>query len=205
MKKILIGTALLLTALPLTFDGVTPTVSKALAVIGRPLTPGSFAGVHRRAMRRTYGVGADLGYHPVARAAAVGAAAAGAGYYGAGYGGGYGDGAPLYGAGYGGAYGYGAPLYGAGYGGGYGYGAPLYGAGYGGGYGSGALLYGAGYGGGYGYGAPLYDYAGAAPGWGGGWGWGGAWGGWCYPTFDYSTGWNEFCPGYGFVFGTGYR
>jgi hypothetical protein len=183
MKKILIGTALLLTALPLTFDGVTPTVSKALAVIGRPLTPGSFAGVHRRAMRRTYGVGADLGYHPVARAAAVGAAAAGAGYYGAGYGGGYGDGAPLYGAGYGGAYGYGAPLYGAGYGGGYGYGAPLYGAGYGGGYGYGALLYGAGYGGGYGYGAllygagygagygygaPLYDYAGAAPSWGGG-------------------------------------
>jgi hypothetical protein len=160
MKKILIGTALLLTALPFTFDGVTPTVSKALAVIGRPLTPGSFAGVHRRAMRRTYGVGANLGYHPVARAAAVGAAAAGAGYYGAGYGGGYGDGAPPYGAGYGG---------------------------------------------GYGYGAPLYDYAGAAPGWGGGWGWGGAWGGWCYPTFDYSTGWNEFCPGYGFVFGTGYR
>jgi hypothetical protein len=25
----------------------------------------------------------------------------------------------------------------------------------------------------------------------------------CYPTFDYSTGWNQFCPGYGFVFGTG--
>src|SRR5215467_4170495 len=92
MKKLLIGTALLITALPFTFDGVTPTVSKAHAVIGRPLTPGSVAGVHRRAMRRTYGVGANLGYHPVARAAAVGAvaagaAAAGAGYYGAGYGG----------------------------------------------------------------------------------------------------------------------
>jgi hypothetical protein len=139
-------------ALPFTFDGVTPTVSKAHAVIGRPLTPGSFAGVHRRAMRRTYGVGANLGYHPVARAAALGAATAGAGYYGAGYAGGYG--------------------------------APPYA-----------------YGGG--YGAPLYDYAGAAPGWGGGWGGGGGWAGWCYPTFDYSTGWNEFCPGYGFVFGTG--
>src|SRR6516225_371048 len=92
MKKLLIGTALLVTALPFTFDGVTPTVSKANAVIGRPLTPMSVAGVHRRAMRRTYGVGANLGYHPVARAAVYGAAAAG--YYGAGYGGwgGYGYG-----------------------------------------------------------------------------------------------------------------
>src|SRR6516225_7584805 len=79
MKKLLIGTALLLAGLPFTFDGVTPTVSKARAEIGRPLTPGSVAGVHRRAMRRS-------------------AAAAGAGYYGAGYGGnfGYGYGAPLY-------------------------------------------------------------------------------------------------------------
>jgi hypothetical protein len=50
MKKLLIGTALLVTALPFTFDGVTPTVSKARAEIGRPLTPGSVAGVHRRAM-----------------------------------------------------------------------------------------------------------------------------------------------------------
>jgi hypothetical protein len=62
----------------------------------------SAAGVHRRAMRRTYGAGANLGYHPVARAALYGAAAAGAGYYGAGYGGwggGWGDGGwnrPLY-------------------------------------------------------------------------------------------------------------
>ena len=86
MKKLLIGTALLVTALPFTFDGVTPTVSKAHAVLGRPLTPMSVAGVHRRAMRRTYGVGANLGYHPVARAALYGAAATGAGYYGAGYG-----------------------------------------------------------------------------------------------------------------------
>jgi hypothetical protein len=49
MKKLLIGTALLFAALPFTFDGVTPTISKAHAVVGRPLTPGSFAGVHRRA------------------------------------------------------------------------------------------------------------------------------------------------------------
>jgi hypothetical protein len=63
---------------------------------------------------------------------------------------------------------------------------------------------GAGWGGGWSGYSGLYAYAGAAPGWGGGWGWAGGWGGWCYPTFDYSTGWNEFCPGYGFVFGTGF-
>jgi hypothetical protein len=90
MKKILITTAVLFTALPFTFDGVAPTVSKAHAIIGRPLTPFSVAGVHRRAVRRTFGVGANLGYrgfyhrnfgpyayhrfHPVARAAAVGVA-----------------------------------------------------------------------------------------------------------------------------------
>jgi hypothetical protein len=80
----------------------------------------SVAGVHRRAMRRTYGVGANLGYHPVARAALYGAAATGAGYYGAGYGGwgGYGYGA-----------GYSYPSYGYGYGTGYSY--PAYGYGYG--------------------------------------------------------------------------
>src|SRR6516225_9326468 len=136
MKKLLIATAALCTALPFTFDGVTPTVSKAQAVIGRPLTPGSIAGVHRRAMRRTYGVGANLGYHPVARRAAIAAAATGAGYYGAGYGG------------------------------------------WGGGWG--------GWGGGY---SGLYSYAGATPGMGGyGFGLGAAG---CYPTFDYSTGWNQ--------------
>jgi hypothetical protein len=48
-----------------------------------------------------------------------------------------------------------------------------------------------GYGYAYGYGAPLYAYA--ATGFYG-----------CYPTFDYSTGWNEFCPGSGYVFGPGY-
>jgi hypothetical protein len=133
MKKFLITTALLCTALPFTFDGVTPTVSKAEARIGRPLTPLSVAGVHRRAVRRTFGVGANLGYHPVARAAAVGAVAAGAaatgaGYYGAGYGGDYG-------------YGYGAPSYAAnGWGGGWGgwgWNRPLFSAapGWGGGWG----------------------------------------------------------------------
>src|SRR5215467_1747765 len=100
MKKLLIGTALLVTAMPFTFDGVTPTVSKAHAIIGRPLTPMSVAGVHRRAMRRTYGVGANLGYRPVARAAAVGAVAAGAGW-GGGWGG-WGWNRPLYSGGWGG-------------------------------------------------------------------------------------------------------
>jgi hypothetical protein len=71
----------------------SPAKSPSLALdtanarIGHPLTPMSVAGVHRRAMRHTYGVGANLGYHPVARAALYGAAATGAGYYGAGYGG----------------------------------------------------------------------------------------------------------------------
>jgi hypothetical protein len=55
----------------------------------------SVAGVHRRAVRRNYGVGANIGYHPVARAAVYGAAATGAGYYGAGYGG-WGWNRPLY-------------------------------------------------------------------------------------------------------------
>jgi len=106
---------------------VSLSLDSAVARIGHPLTPMSVAGVHRRAMRRTYGVGANLGYHPVARAALYGAAATGAGYYGAGYGwGGYG---------YGTGYGYGYPAYGYGYGAGYGYGTgysyPAYGYGYG--------------------------------------------------------------------------
>jgi hypothetical protein len=110
----------------------SPAKSPSLALdtadarIGRPLTPMSVAGVHRRAMRRTYGVGANLGYHPVARAALYGAAATGAGYYGAGYGG--------WGGGWGG-WGFNRPLYscsgpfcGAGYGGwGGGWGAPGWG------------------------------------------------------------------------------
>ena len=114
---------------------VSLSLDSAVARIGHPLTPMSVAGVHRRAMRRTYGVGANLGYHPVARAAVYGAAAAG--YYGAGYGGwggyGYGTGYgyPAYGYGYGTGYSY--PSYG--YGTGYSY--PSYGYGYG--YGRGIL------------------------------------------------------------------
>ena len=112
---------------------VSLSLDSAVARIGHPLTPMSVAGVHRRAMRRTYGVGANLGYHPVARAALYGAAATGAGYYGAGYGwGGYGYGTgygyPAYGYGYGTGYSY--PSYG--YGTGYSY--PSYGYGYGTGY-----------------------------------------------------------------------
>ena len=86
---------------------VSLSLDSAAARIGHPLTPMSVAGVHRRAMRRTYGVGANLGYHPVARAAVYGAAAAGAGYYGAGYGGwgGYGYGTGYSYASYGYSYG----------------------------------------------------------------------------------------------------
>jgi hypothetical protein len=104
MKKLLIPAALLITALPLTFDGVTPTVAKAHAIIGRPLTPFSVAGVHRRMVRRTFGVGANLGYRgfyhrhygafayhrPFIRRPVLAAAAVGATAYGAGWGGGWG-------------------------------------------------------------------------------------------------------------------
>ena len=108
---------------------VSLSLDSAAARIGHPLTPMSVAGVHRRAMRRTYGVGANLGYHPVARAAVYGAAGYGAGYYGAGYGGwgGYGYGYPSYGYGYGTGYSYPSYGYGYGYGGGI-VGRGLYGA-----------------------------------------------------------------------------
>jgi hypothetical protein len=97
--------ALFLTALPFSFDGVTPTVSKAHAVIGRPFTPLSIAGVHRRAMRRTFGVGANLGYHGYGYHPFYGAAAYGDfgwnrplyGYAGAAPGWGLGWNRPLYG------------------------------------------------------------------------------------------------------------
>ena len=114
MKKVLIATALLFTALPFTFDGVTPAISKAHAIIGRPGTPMSFAGVHSRAVRRTFGVGANLGYRgfyhrhygafayrrhvafhrPFIRRPVVAAAAVGAGW-GGGWGG-WGWNRPLY-------------------------------------------------------------------------------------------------------------
>ena len=64
MKKIsvigatLLGAAVLL-ATPVSLHqsrvtGLSLSVDKAQAVIGRPLSPGSVAGVHRRAHRRAY-------------------------------------------------------------------------------------------------------------------------------------------------------
>src|SRR5688572_2010211 len=69
-------------------DGLLSFAS-ADAVIGRPLTPMSYAGVARRTTRRAVAVGAATG-----------------GYYG-----GYGYGAYPYRYGYGTGYGYGAPYY----------------------------------------------------------------------------------------------
>jgi len=117
MKKLLIGTALLVTALPFTFDGVTPTVSKAQAW---------YRGIHHRHV--------VVHRRPVVAAAAVGAAATGAGW---GWGG-------------------------------WGWNRPLFASAVG-------------------VGGPGVGMMGAA---------------FCYPTFDYSTGWNNFCPGTGFVWGT---
>src|SRR6188472_1491877 len=64
MKKISVITATLvgaavLCAAPISLHqsqdkGLTLSVDKARAVIGRPLTPGSVAGVHRRHHRRAY-------------------------------------------------------------------------------------------------------------------------------------------------------
>ena len=159
MKKVLIATALLFTALPFTFDGVTPAVSKAHAIIGRPGTPMSFAGVHRRAVRRTFGVGANLGYRgfyhrhygtfayhrPFIRRPVLAAAAVGATGWG-----GWGWNRPLYSA---------APGWGGGWGG-WGGAAPGWGDGWGG----------------WGWNRPLFS---ATVGWGGswgGWGWNRRWG-----------------------------
>jgi len=113
-----IGGAALLAAVPFSIQwsqkNVTLSLDSAEARIGRPLTPLSVAGVHRRAYRRAY------------RAAIYGGAAGyGLGYSGYGY--------PTYGYG---SYSYGYPAYsygGYGYGypaysyGGYGYGYPGYG------------------------------------------------------------------------------
>jgi hypothetical protein len=112
MKKLsmlgIIGGAALLAAAPFTLQwsqkSVSLSVDSAEARIGRPLTPVSVAGAHRRAYRRT------------ARSAVYGGAAAAAGY-----------GLGSYYSGYGyPAYSYSAPYYGTGYGygsyyGGYGY------------------------------------------------------------------------------------
>jgi hypothetical protein len=68
---------------------------------------------------------------------------------------------------------------------------------------TGAGYYGAGFGGwgGWGWNRPLFASAVGV----GGPGVGMIGGAFCYPTFDYSTGWNAFCPGTGFAFGTGNR
>jgi hypothetical protein len=72
-------------------NDVSPTtsgyfVTKAQAIIGRPATPMSYAGVARRTTRReAYGVGVGGGYRGYGYgAAAVGAAAYGAATYGSG-------------------------------------------------------------------------------------------------------------------------
>ena len=59
MKKIsVIGATLVaaavLCAAPISLQGLSLSVDKARAVVGRPLTPGSVAGVHRRYERRAY-------------------------------------------------------------------------------------------------------------------------------------------------------
>ena len=156
MKRVstlgIIAAAAFFCAAPLSLQW-SPAKSPSLALdtanarIGHPLTPMSVAGVHRRAMRRTFGVAANLGYHPVARAAAVGAVAAGAAATGAGWGGGFGG------------WGWNSPLYSAapgwGWGGGWGWGRPLYSS----------------------CSGPFCGTDRAwggrfvAPGWGGGWGW----------------------------------
>lgn len=74
-------TAALITAAPVSLDWspaktLSLSFDAAQARIGRPLTPGSVAGVSRRVGRRTYRRGVYYG------AAAAGAAATGAYYYG---------------------------------------------------------------------------------------------------------------------------
>jgi len=113
MKKLvvlgIIGGAALLTAVPLSphwsQQGVSLSVDSADARIGRPLTPFSVAGVHRRAYRRAAYAGA-VGY-------GLGSYYGGYGYPGYGYGySAYAPTARSYGTGYGYGYGgYGYPAY----------------------------------------------------------------------------------------------
>ena len=120
MKSILgllVGTAFL-GAVPISLQlspqhKLSVAVDSANAEIGRPLTPGSVAGVHRRVERRT----ARRGYY----GAAVAAGAIGAGAYYTGYG------SEQYPGGYG--VGYGSEQYSGGYG--LGYGSEEHHAGYG--------------------------------------------------------------------------
>ena len=79
MKKIsVIGATLLaaavLCAAPISLhQSLSLSVDKAQARIGRPLTPGSVAGVHRRHVRRTYRRGSYYGggYYPYTITAAL--------------------------------------------------------------------------------------------------------------------------------------
>ena len=135
MKKlsvlsIMVGGALL-AAVPLSPQwsaekNLVLSLDRADARIGRPLTPGSIAGVNRRVQRRAY-----RGAYYGAAAAGAAAAAYGVGSYYGSYGyPGYSSGSygyPAYGSGYGyPAYGsgYGYPAYGSGS-----YGYPAYGGG----------------------------------------------------------------------------
>ncbi len=125
MKKLTLFTAALgaafIVATPISLNWSSATGSllsldNAEARVGRPLTPGSIAGVHRRVERRTYRRGVYYG------AAAAGAYGAYGYYYGRpySYGQSYYYGQPYY---YGQSYYYGQPYY---YGQSYYYGQPYY-------------------------------------------------------------------------------
>jgi hypothetical protein len=77
------GMACLFITDSLSSDRQSSLITQADARVGRPLTPGSVAGVGRRMDRRAYGRGAVVG----GAALGAGAAALGAGAYYGGYGG----------------------------------------------------------------------------------------------------------------------
>lgn len=92
MRKILLASATALAAMLLSFDGTSISVSDAQARIGRPLTPFSVAGVHRRVVRRhAFVAGAALGA-PVGYGAEWGGGCSCAPSYGGAWGGGWGSG-----------------------------------------------------------------------------------------------------------------
>jgi hypothetical protein len=57
MRKLLLAFVAALFGLMLSWDGGPVLAARGNAVIGRPGTPWSLAGVHRRHMRRAYGLG----------------------------------------------------------------------------------------------------------------------------------------------------
>lgn len=114
-KRTLLATtfgAAALAAIPISLQwspSKTPSLSlsTANARVGRPLTPGSIAGVNRRVDRRAarrgyYGAGVGGGYY----GAGVGRGLVGAGVLGAAAAGGYYGGTPYFGGGYQGLYSY---------------------------------------------------------------------------------------------------